>query len=59
MVEFLDRAIRTQDPTVGVVVAAFGVLLGTKVLSHEHLERMVNDLSMATRVGFYLSRKDK
>ena len=59
MVHFLDQAIRTQDPTIGVVVAAVGVLLGRKVLNPDHLERMVTDLSMATRVGFYLNRKDK
>jgi hypothetical protein len=59
MVEFLDRAIRTQNVTVGVVVAAVGVLLGRKVLDPDHLERMVRDVSMAIRVGFYLNHKDK
>jgi hypothetical protein len=59
MVEFLDRAIRTQNPTIGVVVAAVGVLLGRVVLGPDHLERMVRDVSMAIRVGFYLNHKDK
>jgi len=59
MVEFLDKAIRSQNVTVGVVVAAVGVLLGRKVLNHDHLERMVKDVSAAVRVGFFLSRVKK
>lgn len=59
MAQFLDRAIRTQNVTVGVVVAAVGILLGRKVLSLDHLERMVKDMTTAIRVGFYLNRKDR
>jgi hypothetical protein len=59
MVEYLDRAIRSQNVTVGVVIAAVGVLLGRKVLHHDHLERMVRDVTMAIRVGFYLNSSQK
>jgi hypothetical protein len=59
MAEFLDRAIRTQDVTVGIVIAAVGVLLGKKVLDPDHLERMTRDVTTAIRVGFYLNHKDK
>jgi hypothetical protein len=59
MVEFLDRAIRSQNVTVGVVMAAFGILLGRKIPGPDQCERMIKDVSMAIRVGFYLNRKDK
>ena len=54
-VHLLDQVLRAQDPTIGVVVAAVGVLLGAKVMNSEQLERMVGDLSMATRVGYYIT----
>lgn len=54
MVEFLDRAIRTRNTTIGVVVAAVGILLGRKVGGLDNLERLVYDVSMAVRVGYYL-----
>jgi hypothetical protein len=54
MVDFLDRAIRTQDPTIGTVVAAVGVLLGRKAMNHDNLERLIYDVTTAVRVGFYL-----
>jgi hypothetical protein len=59
MVSFLDRAIRTQNETVGVVVSAFGILLGRKGGTPDNLERLIYDVSMAMRVGFYLNHKDK
>jgi len=55
MAEFLDRAIRSQDPTIGVVVSAVGVLLGRKVMNATNLEQMVHDVSMAMRVGYHLA----
>jgi hypothetical protein len=54
MVDFLDRAIRTQDPTVGQVVAAMGILLGRKGLNPDNLERLIHDVTTAIRVGFAL-----
>jgi hypothetical protein len=54
MVDFLDRAIRTQDPTVGQVIAAVGILLGRKGLNPDNLERVIHDVTTAIRVGFYL-----
>jgi hypothetical protein len=54
MVDFLDRAIRTQNPTVGTVVAAVGILLGRKGMNPENLERLIYDVTSAVRVGFYL-----
>lgn len=62
MVEFLDRAIRTREETVGTVVAAVGVLLGKKAMNPDNLERLIYDVSMAVRVGFYIhvtNQKDK
>jgi hypothetical protein len=59
MIEFLDRAIRSQDPTVGQVIAAVGVLLGRKGMNLDNLERLIHDVTTAIRVGFYLSQKDK
>jgi hypothetical protein len=58
MVEFLDRAIRSQNPTVGTVVAAVGILLGKKGMNPDNLERLINDVNSAIRVGFVLSRKE-
>jgi hypothetical protein len=58
MVEFLDRAIRSQNPTVGTVVAAVGILLGRKGMNSDNLERLINDVNSAIRVGFALSRKE-
>ena len=61
MAEFLDRAIRSQDVTVGVVVSAVGVLLGRKVMDAQNLENMARDVTMAMKIGFYLasaSRKE-
>jgi hypothetical protein len=55
MAEFLDRAIRSQDTTVGVVVSAVGVLLGRKVMNATNLEQMSRDVTMAMRVGYYLA----
>jgi len=57
--EFLDRAIRSQDTTVGVVVSAVGVLLGKKVLNVANLEQMSRDVTMALRVGFYLAQASR
>ena len=54
MVDFLDRAIRTQNPTVGTVVAAVGILLGRKGMNPDNLELLINDVNSAIRVGFYL-----
>jgi hypothetical protein len=55
MVDFLDRAIRTQsNPTVGTVVAAVGILLGRKGVDPDNLERLIYDVTSAVRVGFYL-----
>jgi hypothetical protein len=54
MVEFLDRAIRTQNTTIGVVTAAVGILLGRKVGDPDNLESTVYDVTTAVRVGFYL-----
>lgn len=54
MAEFLDRAIRTQNPTVGTVIAAVGILLGRKGMDPENLERVIGDVTSAIRVGFYL-----
>jgi hypothetical protein len=54
MVDFLDRAIRTQNPTVGTVIAAMGVLLGRKGMDPDNLERLINDVNSAIRVGFFL-----
>jgi hypothetical protein len=54
MVDFLDRAISTQNPTVGTVIAAMGILLGRKGLDPENLERVIHDVNSAIRVGFYL-----
>jgi hypothetical protein len=54
MAEFLDRAIRTRNPTVGTFIAAVGILLGRKGLNPENLERVIFDVNSAIRVGFYL-----
>jgi ribosomal protein S3 len=54
MAEFLDRAIRTQNTTVGIVTAAIGIVLGRKGENPETLERMISDVNSAMRVGFYL-----
>jgi hypothetical protein len=54
MVEFLERCIRSQNPTVGTVIAAVGIILGRKGLNPENLERVINDVNSAIRVGFYL-----
>jgi hypothetical protein len=54
MVDFLDRAIKTQNPTVGTVIAACGVLLGRKGMNPDNLERLIHDVTTAIRVGFYL-----
>jgi len=59
MVEFLDRAIRSQNVTVGIVVAAVGILLGRKVARPEHLDSMVKDMSMAIRVGYFFNNDGK
>lgn len=62
MANYLDRAIRSQNPTVGTVIAAVGILLGRKGVSYENLERLTHDITTAIRVGFYLnqaSKKDK
>ena len=59
MVDFLDRAIRTQDPTVGTVIAAVGILLGRKGLSVDNLERLIHDVNSAIRVGFHLDQMSK
>lgn len=59
MVEFLDRAIRSQDTTVGVVVSAVGILLGKKVMNVTNLEQMSRDVTMAMRVGFTLASIDR
>ena len=54
MVEFLDRAIRSRNETIGVVVAAVGILLGRKGMDSDNLERLIYDVTAAVRVGFYL-----
>jgi hypothetical protein len=55
MVNFLDRALRTQqNPTVGIVVAAMGILLGRHGMNPDNLERIIYDVTVAVRVGFYL-----
>lgn len=54
MVDFLDRAIRTRNTTVGIVMAAVGILLGRKVGNVDNLPRVVHDVTTAIRVGFYL-----
>lgn len=54
MVDFLDRAIQTQNPTVGTFIAAVGILLGRKGMNPENLERVIYDVNSAIRVGFYL-----
>jgi hypothetical protein len=54
MVDFLDRAIRTQNTTIGTVTAAVGILLGRKVGDPDNLERSIYDVTTAVRVGFYL-----
>lgn len=54
MVEFLDRAIRSRNETVGVVTAAVGILLGRKGMDSDNLERLIYDVTAAVRVGFYL-----
>ena len=54
MAEFLDRAIRTRNETVGTVIAAVGLLLGRKGMDPENLERLIGDVNSAIRVGFYL-----
>lgn len=54
MVDFLERAIRTQNPTVGVVTAAFGIVIGRHGMDPDNLERLIYDATMAMRVGFYL-----
>jgi len=59
MVEFLDRAIRSQNVTVGVVIAAVGVLLGRKGMSRDNLERLIHDINTAIRVGFYLDQLNR
>jgi hypothetical protein len=60
MVNFLDRAIRTQNTTVGTVIAAVGILLGRKGMNRDNLERLINDVNSAIRIGFYLTQnKDK
>jgi len=59
MAEFLDRAIRSQDTTVGVVVSAVGILLGKKVMNVTNLEQMSRDVTMAMRVGFTLASIDR
>ena len=59
MVEFLDRAIRSQDTTVGVVVSAVGVLLGRKVMNTTNLEQMARDVTMAMRVGYHLANASR
>lgn len=66
MIQFLDRALRSYQPqqnaTVGIVVAAIGILLGRKGLNPENLERLIYDVDVAIRVGFYLdviSKKGK
>jgi len=59
MVEFLDRAIRSKNPTVGTVIAAVGVLLGRKGMSRENLERLIHDVNTAIRVGFFLDHSTR
>ncbi len=54
MVEFLERAVRTQNPTVGTFIAAVGIMLGKRGLNPENLERVIYDVNSAVRVGFYL-----
>ena len=54
MVEFLDRAIRSRNATVGEVVAAVGVLLGRKGMNPQNLEFLIRDVTSAMRVGFLL-----
>ena len=54
MVDFLERAVRTQNPTVGTFIAAVGILLGRKGMDPENLERLIYDVNSAIRVGFYL-----
>ena len=60
LTDFLDRAIRTQDPTVGTVIAAVGILLGRKSMNPDNLERLIHDVTTAIRVGFALHQmRDK
>lgn len=54
MVDFLERAVRTQNPTVGTFIAAVGIMLGRKGMNPENLERVIYDVNSAIRVGFYL-----
>ena len=54
MVDFLERAVRTQNPTVGTFIAAIGIMLGRKGMNPENLERVIYDVNSAIRVGFYL-----
>lgn len=59
MVEFLDRAIQSRNETVGVVVAALGILVGRKGMDPDNLERLIYDVTAAVRVGFYLHLMSK
>jgi hypothetical protein len=54
MVDFLERAVRTQNPTVGTFIAAVGLMLGKRGLDPQNLERVIFDVNSAIRVGFYL-----
>jgi hypothetical protein len=55
LIEFIDRALRTRnDVTVGMFVAAVGILLGRRSLNPDNLERIIYDVTTAVRVGFYL-----
>lgn len=54
MVGLLDRVIKPQNPTVGVVVAAMGILVGRHGMNPDNLERLIYDVTTAVRVGFYL-----
>lgn len=54
MAEFLDRVIRSQNPTIGTVIAAVGIVLGRKGMNPQNLERLIYDVNSAIRVGFYL-----
>jgi hypothetical protein len=54
LAEFLDRAIRTKNTTIGTVVAAVGILLGRTGGDPDNLERLIYDVTTAVRVGFYL-----
>ena len=50
---FAQRRSNGEPVTVGLVVAALGLLLAAKPTTPEHNERMVSDMTTAIRAAFH------